>query len=138
MGRILAIDYGRKRCGIAVTDPLQIIANSLATVETSMLWDFLKDYFQKEDVECVVVGEPRQMDYTPSESERYIQPFLGRFRKAYPHIRLERTDERFTSQMAMRSMIDMGLKKKQRQDKALVDSISATIILQTYMQTKKS
>lgn len=138
MGRILAIDYGRKRCGIAVTDPLQIIANSLTTVETSRLWDFLKDYFQKEDVECVVVGEPRQMDYTPSESERYIQPFLGRFRKAYPHIRLERADERFTSQMAMRSMIDMGLKKKQRQDKALVDTISATIILQTYMQTKKS
>lgn len=138
MGRILAIDYGRKRCGIAVTDPLQIIATSLTTVETSMLWDFLKDYFQKEDVECVVVGEPRQMDNTPSESERYIQPFLGRFRKAYPDMRLERVDERFTSKIAMQSMIDMGLKKKKRQDKALVDSVSATLILQTYMQTKKS
>lgn len=103
-----------------------------------MLWDFLKDYFQKEDVECVVVGEPRQMDNTPSESERYIQPFLGRFRKAYPDMRLERVDERFTSKIAMQSMIDMGLKKKKRQDKALVDSVSATLILQTYMQTKKS
>ena len=92
MGRILAVDYGRKRCGIAVTDPLQMIATPLATVETSRLWDFLKEYIGKEEVECLVVGEPRQMDYTPSESERYIQPFLGRFRKAYPGIRLDGED----------------------------------------------
>ena len=87
MGRILAVDYGRKRCGIAVTDPLQMIATPLVTVETSRLWDFLKEYIGKEDVECLVVGEPRQMDYTPSENERYIQPFLGRFKKAYPQQR---------------------------------------------------
>lgn len=132
----MAIDYGKKRCGIAVTDPLKIIATSLTTVATSALWDFLKEYFQKEDVECVVVGEPRQMDYTPSESERYIAPFVGRFRKAYPDIRLERVDERFTSKIAMQAMLDMGLKKKQRQNKALVDGVSATLILQTYMQIK--
>ena len=94
MGRILAVDYGRKRCGIAVTDPLQMIASPLVTVETSRLWDFLKEYMAKEEVECLVVGEPRQMDYTPSENERYIQPFLGRFKKAYPQIALEREDER--------------------------------------------
>lgn len=134
MGRILAVDYGRKRCGIAVTDPLQMIASPLVTVETSRLWDFLKEYMAKEEVECLVVGEPRQMDYTPSENERYIQPFLGRFKKAYPQIALEREDERFTSKMAFRAMIEGGLKKKQRQDKALVDSTSATLILQSYME----
>ena len=136
MGRILAVDYGRKRCGIAVTDPLQMIATPLATVETSRLWDFLKEYIGKEEVECLVVGEPRQMDYTPSESERYIQPFLGRFRKAYPGIRLDRVDERFTSKLALQAMIEGGLKKKQRQDKALVDSTSATLILQSYMERR--
>lgn len=138
MGRILAIDYGRKRCGIAVTDPLQLIANPLGTVETHRLWDFLADYMGKEEVECVVVGEPRQMDYTPSESEKYIRPFLGRFRKAYPAIRLEREDERFTSKMAFAAMLEGGLKKKQRKDKALVDATSAALILQSYMQRQES
>ncbi len=134
MGRILAIDYGRKRCGLAVSDPLRIIATSLTTVPTAGLWDFLKDYMARECVDCVVVGEPRQMDYTPSECERFITPFIARFRKAYPDMPLKRVDERFTSRIALRSMREMGLKKKQRQDKALVDGISATLILQTYMQ----
>ena len=124
MGRILAVDYGRKRCGIAVTDALQLIATR----------DFLEGYMAKEEVECVVVGEPRQMDYTPSESERYIRPFLSRFKKVHPRIRLEREDERFTSRMAMQAMISGGLKKKKRQDKALVDATSAVLILQSYMQ----
>lgn len=134
MARILAIDYGRKRCGVAVTDPLRIIATALATVPAAELWDYLKDYFAKEDVDCVVVGEPRQMDNTPSESERFITPFVNRFRKAYPDMPLVRVDERFTSKIAHQSMLDMGLRKKQRQDKALVDSMSAVLILQTYMQ----
>lgn len=137
MGRILAIDYGKKRCGIAVTDPLQIIATGLQTVPTSELWAFLQDYIGREEVECVVVGEPRQMDYTPSESERFIAPFVGRFKKAYPQIPLKRVDERFTSCMAQRAILDMGAKKKQRQDKATVDKVSATLILQTYMQSKE-
>ena len=134
MARILAIDYGRKRCGVAVTDPLRIIATALATVPAAELWDYLQDYFAKEDVDCVVVGEPRQMDNTPSESERFITPFVNRFRKAYPDMPLVRVDERFTSKIAHQSMLDMGLRKKQRQDKALVDSMSAVLILQTYMQ----
>lgn len=134
MARILAIDYGRKRCGVAVTDPLRIIATALDTVPAAELWDFLKAYFAKEEVDCVVVGEPRQMDNTPSESERYITPFVNRFRKAYPDMPLVRVDERFTSKIAHQSMLDMGLRKKQRQDKALVDSMSAVLILQTYMQ----
>lgn len=134
MGRILAIDYGKKRCGLAVTDPLRIIATALGTVETGKLWDFLKTYFQKEEVECIVVGEPRQMDYRPSECESYIRPFLQRFAKAYPGMRVERVDERFTSKIAQRSLLEMGAGKKKRQDKALVDSISATLILQTYLQ----
>ncbi|MCM1532202.1 MAG: Holliday junction resolvase RuvX [Bacteroides sp.] len=138
MGRILAIDYGRKRCGIAVSDPLRIIATGLQTVATGELWDFLKDYMGGEAVDCVVVGEPRQMDYTPSESERFIAPFVNRFRKAYPQIPLERVDERFTSRIAQRSILEMGAKKKQRQDKATVDMVSATLILQTYMQFKES
>lgn len=134
MARILAIDYGRKRCGVAVTDPLRIIATALATVPAAELWDYLRGYFAKEDVDCVVVGEPRQMDNTPSESERFITPFVNRFRKAYPDMPLVRVDERFTSKIAHQSMLDMGLRKKQRQDKALVDSMSAVLILQTYMQ----
>ncbi len=138
MGRILAIDYGKKRCGIAVSDPLQIIATGLQTVATADLWAFLQEYIAKEEVECLVVGEPMQMDYTPSESERYIAPFVGRFRKAYPHIPLERVDERFTSRIARQAILDMGARRKQRQDKATIDKVSATLILQTYMQFKKS
>jgi len=138
MGRILAIDYGRKRVGIAVTDPGQIIANRLTTVPTHTIWDFLKEYFEKEQVETVVVGYPRQMNNQASEAVRYINPFLKRFQKVYPDILLELFDERFTSKMAFQTMIDGGLKKQKRQDKALVDSISATIILQNYLEQKRN
>lgn len=137
MGRILAIDYGRKRTGLAVTDPGQIIATRLTTVSTHTIWDFLKDYFQKEDVETVVVGYPRQMNNEASESVRYINPFLNRFQKIYPDLKLEIADERFTSKMAFQTMIDGGLKKQKRRDKALIDSISATIILQSYLEQKR-
>src|SRR5680860_883402 len=126
MARILAIDYGRKRIGLAVTDPLQIIANRLTTVPTNTIWDFLKEYFQKEKVESVVVGYPKQMNNEASEAVRYINPFLKKFQIQYPEIKLEILDERFTSKMAFQTMIDGGLKKQQRQDKALIDGISAT------------
>ncbi len=138
MGRILAIDYGRKRVGIAVTDPGQIIANRLTTVPTHTIWDFLKEYFEKEKVETVVVGYPRQMNNQASEAVRYINPFLKRFQKVYPEILLELFDERFTSKMAFQTMIDGGLKKQKRQDKAMVDSISATIILQNYLEQRRN
>ena len=133
MGRLLALDYGKKRTGIAVTDELQLIASGLTTVRTFELIDFLKDYAEKENVQKFIVGEPRQMDNTPSESEALIAPFLNRLKKVFPHIPVERQDERFTSKMAFQTMIDSGLKKKQRRDKALVDEISATIILQAYL-----
>lgn len=133
MGRIVALDYGRKRTGIAVTDELQLIASGLTTIASHELLDFLKKYVSEERVEKFVVGEPRQMDNTPSESEIYISPFLSRLKKAFPELPVVREDERFTSKMALRTMIDSGLKKKQRRDKALVDEISATIILQAYL-----
>lgn len=136
MGRILAIDYGTKRTGIAVTDELQIIASGLTTVETSGLMDFLRDYIGKEAVEKVVVGEPKRHSNEASESEKYIQKFLVTFAKEFPTLAIERVDERFTSKMAARTMIDSGLKKKQRQNKALVDEISATIILQSYLYNR--
>lgn len=138
MARVLAIDYGRKRVGLAVTDPGQIIANRLTTVSTHTIWDFLKDYFQKEEVEAVVVGYPRQMNNEASESVRYINPFLKKFQKTYPNMKLELLDERFTSKMAFQTMIDGGLKKQKRQDKAMVDAISATIILQSYLEQKRN
>lgn len=138
MARILAIDYGRKRVGLAVTDPQQIIANKLTTVPTHTIWDFLKDYFQKEIVEVVVIGYPKQMNNEASEAVRYINPFLKRFQKIYPDKKLELSDERFTSKMAFQTMIDGGLKKKKRQDKAMVDAISATIILQGYLEQKRN
>ncbi len=138
MARILSIDYGKKRVGLAVTDPGQIIATRLTTVPTHTLWDFLKEYFGKEKVECVVVGYPRQMNNEASEAVRYINPFLRRFQKTYPDIQLELYDERFTSKMAFQTMIDAGLKKKQRQDKAMVDGVSATIILQNYLEQKRN
>ncbi|MDE7149202.1 MAG: Holliday junction resolvase RuvX [Bacteroidales bacterium] len=134
MGRILAIDYGRKRCGIAVTDPLKLIAHALETVPTSGLEAYLADYMEREEVEAIVVGLPLQMDATPSESARYIEPFVRRLEKRYPHIPIARVDERFTSKMAFQTMIDAGLKKKKRQDKGLGEALSATLILQTYMQ----
>ena len=133
MGRILALDYGTKRTGIAVTDELQIIASGLTTVPTAELMPFLKKYFTEENVELVLLGEPKQMDNTASGSEVNIQEFLKKFSEIFPEMKLERVDERFTSKMAFQSMIDSGLKKKQRQNKALVDEISATIILQSYL-----
>ena len=136
MARIMAIDYGRKRCGIAVTDPLQIIANSLTTVDTKDLLTFILDYVKKENVETIVIGEPKDMQNNPSESSRYIEPFIGQLRKALPEMGIKRHDERFTSKMAFQTMIDAGLGKKQRQNKALVDTISATIILQSYMESE--
>lgn len=134
MGRIIALDYGRKRTGIAVTDPLQIIANGLETVQTAQLMNFLTDYIAKESVERVVVGLPKQMNNDYSESMEYITPFVNRFKKLFPEIPIEYVDERFTSVLAHRAMIDGGLKKKDRQNKALVDEISATIILQSYLE----
>lgn len=124
--------------GIAVTDPAQIIASRLTTVATHTIWDFLKEYFEKEQVETVVVGYPRQMNNQPSEAVRYINPFLKKFQKTYPEVNLELYDERFTSKMAFQTMIDGGLKKQKRQDKAMVDSVSATIILQNYLEQKRN
>lgn len=137
MGRIMAIDYGRKRTGLAVTDELQIIATALTTVETPKLMDFLKNYVAKEQVVCFVVGEAKHMDNTPSESAKYIEPFVIKLKETFPSIPIKRIDERFTSKMAFQAMIDGGLKKKQRQNKALIDTVSAVIILQSYMQSSK-
>ncbi len=133
MGRILAIDYGEKRTGLAVTDELQIIASGLTTVPTKELLSFLKKYINQESVELFLIGEPKQMDYTPSESEALIKPFIVKLNKQHPKIPIKRVDERFTSKMAFQTMIDSGLKKKQRKNKALVDEISATLILQSYL-----
>lgn len=136
LGRILAIDYGLKRTGIAVTDELQIIASGLTTVDTSTLLNFLKEYTQKEQVTLFLVGAPKQMDNTASESEALITPFLTKLAQEIPQIPIERVDERFTSKMAFQTMIDSGLKRKQRRNKALIDEISATIILQSYLYHK--
>lgn len=137
MARILSVDYGRKRTGIAVTDPLQIIANGLVTVSTHELFDFLKGYIEKEDVERIIIGEPRQMNGEMSENWARVEQFINRWRKAMPSVPIETYDERFTSVLAHRAMIDVGLKKKERQNKALVDEISATIILQSYLESKR-
>jgi len=134
MGRILAIDYGQKRVGIAVTDELKIIANGLTTVPSAEIFDFLKTYLSKENVELFLVGEPKQMDGTASESSRFVEPFVKKLTQIFPDTPIKRTDERFTSQMAFQSMIDMGLKKKDRQNKATIDKISATIMLQSYLE----
>src|SRR5699024_7012129 len=131
MGRILALDYGTKRTGIAVTDELQLIASGLTTVKTENLIAFLTDYFQKETVELVLIGEPKQKDGSPSQSETHIQAFLKQFNQKFPTMPVKRIDERFTSKLAFDSMIKSGLKKKQRQNKALIDEVSATIILQS-------
>ena len=138
MGRIVAIDYGRKRVGIAVTDPTQLIANRLTTIASHTIWDFLNDYFQKEQVDAVVVGYPKQMNNQASESVRFINPFLKRFQKLYPDMKLELFDERFTSKLAFQTMIDGGLGKKKRQDKAMIDAVSATIILQDYLEQRRN
>ena len=136
MGRILAIDYGRKRSGLAVTDPGQIIGSPLSTVATHELLPFLEKYIGEEDVECIVVGEPRQMDNSASEAEQFILPFVKKLGKLFPHLKIERVDERFTSLMASRAILDSGAKKKDRQDKGLVDKVSAAIILQTYLDMR--
>lgn len=136
LARILAIDYGLKRTGIAVTDELQIIASGLTTVQTDELLSFLKEYVANENVELFIVGKPKQMDNSDSESEVLIAPFLEKLAKEIPSIPIERIDERFTSKMAFQTMIESGLKKKQRRNKALVDEISATIILQSYLYSK--
>jgi len=136
LGRLLALDYGKVRTGIAVTDELQLIASGLTTVNTNDLMVFLKEYVASEDVEKFIVGEPKQMDYTPSQSEELIIPFLKYLSRTFKDIPIERQDERFTSKMAIRAMIDGGVKKKQRRNKALVDEISATLILQAYLNRK--
>ncbi|MBP5457947.1 MAG: Holliday junction resolvase RuvX [Paludibacteraceae bacterium] len=138
MGRILAIDYGQKRVGLAVTDPLKIIANGLTTVGSGQIFKFLADYLQKEDVELFVVGHPRQMNYEDSASMRLIEPFVRGLKNKFPQIPVKMVDERFTSVLAHQAMLDGGLKKKARQNKALVDEISATIILQSYMESLRN
>ena len=136
MGRILALDFGEKRTGIAVTDELRLIASGLTTVATKELIPFLKDYLDKEKVDIFVVSEPKQMNNTASESEQYIKPFIIELSNSFPDVLIERQDERFTSKMAFQSMLDSGLKKKQRRNKALIDEISATLILQSYLERK--
>lgn len=133
MARIVAIDYGKKRTGIAVTDDLQIIASGLTTVDTEELISFLKTYISKEQVELFVIGKPKKLNNTDSESEILIIPFLEKLQKSIPHIPIKRIDERFTSKIAFQTMIDSGIKKNKRKNKALVDEISATIILQSYL-----
>lgn len=137
MGRILGIDYGRKRCGLAVTDPLKIIANGLTTVPSHTLIEFLQDYTKKESVERIIVGLPKQLNGNPSESMNYITPFLNRLRKVLPDIPVEMYDERFTSTIAHKAMLDGGMKKKDRQNKEIVDTIAASIILNDYLQSNK-
>lgn len=136
MARLLSIDYGKKRTGLAVTDPLQIIAGGLATVSTSELFAFLQDYVRRETVERIVIGEPRQTDGSPSENLERVKQFVNRWKRALPDIPIEFYDERFTSVLAHRAMLDGGLRKKARQNKALVDEISATILLQDYMRAR--
>jgi putative Holliday junction resolvase len=136
MSRVLSIDFGKVRTGIAVTDELQIIASGLTTVATSDLIPFLKTYTKKENVSLFLVGLPKQMDYTASESETLIAPFLKKLATSFPNIPIQRVDERFTSKMAFQSMLDGGMKKKHRKNKGLVDEISATIILQSYLYNK--
>ncbi len=135
MARLLAIDYGRKRTGIAVSDPLKLIATPLDTVSSAQVFDFLKSYLAREEVEKIIVGYPLTLKNEASEALIYVNPFLKKLQKEFPTIPVVTFDERFTSKMAFQSMIDGGLKKKQRQDKAMVDKISATIILQSYMES---
>jgi len=137
MARILSIDYGLKRTGIAVTDDFQIIASGLTTIPSTDIIPFLKTYFSKENVETVLIGEPKQMNGLPSESSEIIEKFITQFHTEFPNMKMERVDERFTSKMAFQTMIDSGLKKKQRQNKALIDEIAATILLQDYLNYKK-
>ena len=137
MARIMAIDYGRKRTGIAVTDSLQMIANGLTTVPSGELVKFIQNYMAKEPVELIVVGQPKQMNNEPSDNMRYVQAFVTHLKRTLPQIPVEYYDERFTSVMAHQAMLEGGLRKKKRQEKALVDEISAVIILQAYLESKK-
>lgn len=137
MGRLLAIDYGRKRCGIAVTDSLRICANGLATVRACDLISFLKEYCSREPVDKIIIGLPKQMDGSPSESSRYIEPFIRQLGREMPEMPIERYDERFTSTLAHRAMIDGGLHRMARRDKGLVDEIAAAIILNDYLSSRK-
>ena len=137
MSRILAIDYGRKRTGIAVSDPLQIIASGLTTVPTHQLMDFLLNYIKREQVECIIIGHPKQLNNEDSENMKNIVPFINRLKKILPDMPVQLVDERFTSVLAHQTMLAGGLKKKDRQNKALVDEISATIILQSYLESRR-
>ncbi|TAJ12532.1 Holliday junction resolvase RuvX [Marinilabiliaceae bacterium JC017] len=137
MGRILAIDYGKKKCGLAVTDPMQIIANGLETVKASELFSYVELYMKKEEVEEIVIGLPKQTTGEESESMKYIRPFVNRLKKNFPELPVVWVDERFTSKIAFQTMLDAGLKKMARRNKALVDKISATIILQSYLEQKR-
>lgn len=134
LARIIGLDYGTKRIGIAVTDELQIIASGLTTVATKNIFSFLTEYLKKENVALFIVGEPKQMNNMVSESEQFIKPFIVKLNQTFPKIPIKRIDERFTSKIAFQSMLDSGLKKKHRQNKALIDEVSATIILQSYLQ----
>lgn len=136
MGRILGIDYGRKRCGLAVTDPLKIVAGNLATVPTHTLMQFIKDYITHEAVELIVIGQPTQLNGEPSESMKYIAPFVNRLNRELPDMPVTMYDERFTSTIAHQAMIAGGMKKSDRRDKSRVDAIAATIILNDYLQSK--
>jgi putative Holliday junction resolvase len=138
MGRILGIDYGRKRTGVAVTDPLQIVAGNLATVPTHTLMQFIKDYISREQVERIVIGLPKQLNGEPSESMKYITPFVNRLSNELPDMPVVMYDERFTSTLAHQAMIDGGMKKSDRRDKSRVDAIAATIILNDYLQSKSN
>lgn len=137
MGRIIAIDYGRKRTGLAVSDNMKLIAGALTTVSGDKVIDFLKDYTSKESVDLFVLGEPKQMNNQPSENMQWVLAFKNQLQKAFPQIEIKMVDERFTSVLAHRAMIDGGLKKKDRRNKELVDQLSATIILQTYLETNR-
>lgn len=137
MGRIIAIDYGKKRTGIAVTDTMQIIASGLTTVATHELQTFILDYVKKEPVERIIIGMPKQMNYEESENAKRVKPFANTLKKLLPDIPVEFVDERFTSVLAHRTMLEAGLKKKDRQNKALVDEVSATIMLQSYLESKQ-
>ncbi len=137
MGRILAIDYGMKRVGLAVSDPLKMIATGLTTVDARDAMDYIKGYVAKEEVEEFAIGEPKNLDNSPSELAGAVNNFVARLQKEFPHILINKVDERFTSKIAFQSMIDSGMKKKDRQNKALLDEISATIILQSYLEMNK-
>ncbi len=136
MGRLLCIDYGKRRCGIAATDPLRIVATAVGTVDTSSVMDFIKDYISREQVDALVIGRPTTLRGEPSESMKYITPFVGRLRKALPQLEVIFWDERFTSSIAHKAMIEGGLPKMARRDKATVDRMAATIILNDYLRSR--